>query len=562
MCLVDFIANLMVVGEDLNDATKTTENFNEQIRLTAEAQKLWNITEATTLAKALTADALARLGAVEAQKLAIESLKATNKAYFDDEESRIKYNAALSQVYQQSTYAIAVESISEREALLDEYYDDQVDMFSKEAAARTDMDRQKVSDATVVAAKIEALDADVAAKKNDLERQKNLATADYYAKQQQLALTHYEWLQDMAVKNAQNYMDVQDQKFAAQTAAIDDIAQYEMLTGKIVEDDEINRLKDMIQEYNDTFVGGWRQGLYQMQASWMTTGKAMTDGVTAFSSNASSTLSTVLFDGWKGQLQGFSTYWTTFTDAMLKKFTDVVAQMAVQWATFQAAEMMGISLPGMGGSGGSTASQAGNMGLTGSGLLGSLSGLFGSSGPNADASLESLTQLADTGDIQAMWDVGELSALGEDPDPTGVSQALLLADSLTGGHGMDFLKSAGSTVVGGVTNAVSSAWDAVSSLFHSGGVVGSDYAPTRMMPSVAFAGAPRLHSGLAPDEFPAILQSGERVLNRAQTAAYDKGSGSAIHIHYHGTVIQEKQAAKDIATLIYPYTKKLEQWGH
>jgi len=36
--------------------------------------------------------------------------------------------------------------------------------------------------------------------------------------------------------------------------------------------------------------------------------------------------------------------------------------------------------------------------------------------------------------------------------------------------------------------------------------------PSRQMPSHLFALAPRLHSGLMPDEFPAILQRGETVL--------------------------------------------------
>jgi lambda family phage tail tape measure protein len=63
---------------------------------------------------------------------------------------------------------------------------------------------------------------------------------------------------------------------------------------------------------------------------------------------------------------------------------------------------------------------------------------------------------------------------------------------------------------------------------HSGWYVGCE-APTdgfRAVPAMAFAGAPRLHSGggwFAQDEYPAILQRGERVLNRDETAAYHAG---------------------------------------
>ena len=48
---------------------------------------------------------------------------------------------------------------------------------------------------------------------------------------------------------------------------------------------------------------------------------------------------------------------------------------------------------------------------------------------------------------------------------------------------------------------------------HSGGVVGRG-GPTRNVSSGVFAGAPRLHNGLAGDEFPAILQRGETVTPR------------------------------------------------
>ena len=48
-------------------------------------------------------------------------------------------------------------------------------------------------------------------------------------------------------------------------------------------------------------------------------------------------------------------------------------------------------------------------------------------------------------------------------------------------------------------------------LFHEGGIVGEG-GSSRLMPAYAFAGAPRLHSGLAADEFPAILQRGEEVI--------------------------------------------------
>ena len=51
---------------------------------------------------------------------------------------------------------------------------------------------------------------------------------------------------------------------------------------------------------------------------------------------------------------------------------------------------------------------------------------------------------------------------------------------------------------------------------HQGGVVGSPGIPTQLVPASLFIGAPRLHEGLKPDEFPAILQKGEEVIPRNQ----------------------------------------------
>ena len=73
------------------------------------------------------------------------------------------------------------------------------------------------------------------------------------------------------------------------------------------------------------------------------------------------------------------------------------------------------------------------------------------------------------------------------------------------------MNSLGSYSMGGSTSGYAS-------YFHSGGIVGESYSPRRMIPAYAFAGAPRLHKGLDADEFPAILQRGERVLSRKEVA--------------------------------------------
>lgn len=69
---------------------------------------------------------------------------------------------------------------------------------------------------------------------------------------------------------------------------------------------------------------------------------------------------------------------------------------------------------------------------------------------------------------------------------------------------------------------------------HGGGIAGRDGA-ARTVPALAFAAAPRLHDGsgmlgLRPDEMPAILQRGERVLNRREAREWERGRGVTINI--------------------------------
>ena len=58
--------------------------------------------------------------------------------------------------------------------------------------------------------------------------------------------------------------------------------------------------------------------------------------------------------------------------------------------------------------------------------------------------------------------------------------------------------------------------------------------PGRMVPALAFAGAPRMQNGgwagLRPDEVPAILQRGERVLSRREAAGYGQASPSTVNV--------------------------------
>tara|TARA_R110000824_G_scaffold118960_4_gene271672 strand:- start:5681 stop:8116 length:2436 start_codon:yes stop_codon:yes gene_type:complete len=92
-------------------------------------------------------------------------------------------------------------------------------------------------------------------------------------------------------------------------------------------------------------------------------------------------------------------------------------------------------------------------------------------------------------------------------------------------------------ILGPIANALSGVFSGAGGIFanilHAGGMVGFG-GPSRMVPVMAFAAAPRMHSGgmagLRHDEVPAILQRGERVLSRREAQSYGTVGGVNITI--------------------------------
>jgi hypothetical protein len=93
---------------------------------------------------------------------------------------------------------------------------------------------------------------------------------------------------------------------------------------------------------------------------------------------------------------------------------------------------------------------------------------------------------------------------------------------------------------------------------HAGGMAGAG--PLRLVEAAAFLRAPRLHAGtpswLGADEYATILQRGERVLNRRETAAYERGHLGAppivnLHVRDAESFRQSRtQVASDIARAV------------
>ena len=86
----------------------------------------------------------------------------------------------------------------------------------------------------------------------------------------------------------------------------------------------------------------------------------------------------------------------------------------------------------------------------------------------------------------------------------------------------------GGTMTASQSAAASLPINTMAGPFHSGGTVGVTGGAMRSIPASYFATAPRLHQGLAADEFPAVLQKGEQVI--------PKGGGKSqpiVHMHFY-----------------------------
>jgi hypothetical protein len=114
-------------------------------------------------------------------------------------------------------------------------------------------------------------------------------------------------------------------------------------------------------------------------------------------------------------------------------------------------------------------------------------------------------------------------------------------------------------ILGPIANALSGALGGIgggifADILHPGGMVGSA-GPSRMVPAMAFAAAPRMHSGgvagLRHDEVPAILQRGERVLSRREAQNYGGGVNVTIMARDAESFRQSRtQVAADIARAV------------
>ena len=95
--------------------------------------------------------------------------------------------------------------------------------------------------------------------------------------------------------------------------------------------EERQRVRDLLMQHG-TWVDGVKIGLWdltQQQTTWAQRGVAITSDAAY---EMESTLSDVFFDGLHGDLQNAGDYFRTFTDGMIRSWTDMASQMVTEYA--------------------------------------------------------------------------------------------------------------------------------------------------------------------------------------------------------------------------------------
>jgi hypothetical protein len=405
---------------------------------------------------------------------------------------------------------------------------------------------------------------------------------------------------------------------------------------------------------SNSFFDGIKVGYQRMSDNQYTWARSGLEVFQSFSTNASSSLSTGLFDVIKGNVSDLRQVWEGFCNSMLQTLTDIVAKMVVQWGIAQAAGIAATSFgwnvtgaaasTGAGAAIGSSVAGAGTGAAVGAGATGGSTAGFAVLNPNTGmavgytggggaaattttattaagaggASLAALSipaaimlgiqQLGQGGrsysdyrasiiydangnDISASFfskDGGSVAGTKDLPQTESLLDTYLASSPATYSALLNVIATEMPKIITDARGLGDASWqiDSVlyNSLLESGGdanalladIEKNRFAYASLYNPPAWDQETTLTNSMIGfekgldyvpyDNFPALLHEGERVLTKEETRQQDRAMtqrpGNTIHVHYHGTVIEERKAAKSIANLIYAETKKLEAYGH
>ena len=149
---------------------------------------------------------------------------------------------------------------------------------------------------------------------------------------------------------AEDNFDFQQQLLEEQRDKYAEVTGDQALADQWYTDKYQDLCRDRTLASND-FFGGVKAGWQDSQGDVLTWGQAGYNVVDAFATQSSAALSNILFDGIKGNLGDFSSYWDSMWDSMLRTLTDTIAQMAsqqlVKTAVSAAQQVAGAALSGV-----------------------------------------------------------------------------------------------------------------------------------------------------------------------------------------------------------------------
>lgn len=371
-------------------------------------------------------------------------------------------------------------------------------------------------------------------------------------------------MQDWAYKLRLEQIDAEAEKYKKDGAAVQAIEAWKEYQRQLA------TIQKTIAGY-DMFAG-FKAQADQYTLDMKTAGQQGAELFTQSHSAVKDSFSTLFSDLRTGELQSFSDYMSNFANKIASIWENMLAEMLANWI------MTGNALRG-------SQSMEGTGGISGflSKLLGGGS-TFGGSTPVSDTATagESFVDYAEYSGIS--WedsvsesgvsfvnDIGEAtsnfstSMTGLFSNVTGqfssmfgaIFSALGIGTGLgaiggnsTGGSIGSLAGAAIGAIYGPIGSFIGSMLGGViGGFFHEGGVVGSTVVPTRVFSPSVFASAPRLHNGLASDEFPAILQEDEVVIPKGKRV----GGTTIIHNHYYqikGSVVTTKSLARDLVPIM------------
>ena len=274
----------------IKTATTNTKAFHD-------AQK--NLNKSTETSTKLTKEQQKAIeDATKKQQAYIEKLALSNSQYSDN----LKEETLLAKKQMDLTAA----DYAKHNALMTEFRKNQSEEINKisaeEASARIQLEEKALSSMT------RSNDKYFEYKKNSLDRELKQYT-DLYGEQT--------WITEAF---AQKYIDLEYEKMRA----------------------------------SNNFFAGVSAGFYDITKDMITWGDIGYETIKTFASAGSSAMSASFFAIIKGDIDSLSDIWSSFLDTMLKKFTDMLAEMIMQWAMSGLADLLsgkgfsGFSLPNIG----------------------------------------------------------------------------------------------------------------------------------------------------------------------------------------------------------------------